>query len=150
MRNAMHEANAASRLRNLVDDWQPTALHPAYLDHPHPNLYQVDCCIPRTAEMRLRQAAGHLPRFYVPLCATGTCHDSRSRGRHVEWQIPTLKTQGCNVCPAHREAAVQKAEASKINVVKAAEAESEAKFLQGQVEFHILKSVNFPAEACFW
>lgn len=38
---------------------------------------------------------------------------------------------------------MQKAEASKINVVKAAEAESEAKFLQGQVDFHILKFSNF-------
>ncbi len=33
----------------------------------------------------------------------------------------------------HRVAAVEKAEAQKIQVVKAAEADAEAKFLQGQV-----------------
>jgi hypothetical protein len=33
-------------------------------------------------------------------------------------------------------AAVEKAEAAKINVVKAAEADAEAKFLQGQVGAH--------------
>jgi hypothetical protein len=48
-----------------------------------------------------------------------------------DWQSLSALLTACTLwC---RVAAVEKAEAAKINVVKAAEADAEAKFLQGQV-----------------
>ena len=53
---------------------------------------------------------------------------------------------GC--CALRRQAALEKAEAEKVQVVKAAEADSEAKYLQGQVRAAQPSAMPPPAAGC--